>query len=277
MRYSFPNFSTAIIPPTCALIASIGVDDGADAGGGGGGGDAKAGDDASAADDAPITAKQFNAYRKEAEQKVKRLNDELARRRHQTKPPAKKVPAVDIEIDDEPGAGREDNKFVTREELEAQRNYDRELGRIEAAGYDAEALASLEETASSLDVKSRAAFIKGVREGFERGQKAKPKDDDDTATGDREVGAEHNNNNKARKPARGGEPPARRKASQGPSTWTEYYDVSNQAATGDKDAIKQIDEWNKMIGDDLLDIESLRQKELEARVKAARLARAGRR
>jgi hypothetical protein len=242
------------------LLASVststtspGGDGGGDAGGGGGGG----GDADAASDDAPLTLKSFKSffgeYSKDIAAKMKMQNDEIARYRH-----GAKAQGDDRDADAKKAGGekvRED--VVTRAEFDAQRTYDRELGRLESAGYDADALAEIEEQASRLDAQGRAAFVKGIREGFLRGRNSAAKTKD-TATGDREVGAEHGKEKRSDKPTRGGEPPARTKTSQGPASWQDYLDTSKAASGGDKDASKRMTEWNRMIASEQLDLQELR-------------------
>lgn len=262
MGKHFASASLSIVPPLCSWLASITDATNADAGGdgsednraGAGGGGVR--EDKAAGEDAPLTTKQFAEYQRQTEAKFKKLNDENRRLRQGSDGGGEGDRATKGKEQDREG-------MLTRAEYTALRNYDRELDRLESAGFSAEEIGKYEETSESLPPEARVQFLRGIREGFERGKKAAS----DTATRDREVGAE---DTKTRKPAgSGGKPPPKTKAAQGPESWSQFVSTTRKAKSGDKEAAKQLEEWNRQIKEGAIDLDELRATE-DAERKARR-------
>lgn len=174
---------------------------GSDAGGGAGG------EGGSTAPSLADVLEELRATRKDFDQFKHRSNKELERLRRGR--------GEGGGSDDREEGKQNQPEHVTRDELRAERQYSRGLGKLEALGLDADALAEVEEVCDDLPPAERARYVEAYALGLERGGKG-DKPDNNPEARDRD--------GRRRQPPRGkgGEPPPNPRGSDVPETWDEY-------------------------------------------------------
>lgn len=198
-------------------------------------------------------AEVLGAQAKETEKRFKRINDELASRRHGNRPAKPGDETSEATDPGKPG----DSGAVTREDLRAERTWTRTITALEAEGLDPVDLAAIEERGESLPPSERAAYAAALREGLELGRRIGAKSG--SATRGREAGTERITTSGPRGRA---EAPTPRASVSVPESWEEYCLLSQRdparKAALDKLPLEQFDPME------------LRRKSLERKVLARR-------
>jgi hypothetical protein len=200
-------FSPFLLAPEGGAASTGGTPTTAPGGEGGGGAPAAEG---GAPENRPLTLADLQSVLAERDkrdaQERHRLNKELQALR--------RGKATDAPSTEGGEAGDRKPNYVTQDDLAVARRYERALGRLEAAGYDADALADLEDETSEMGPAERARYVEGLLRGLERGASTKTTDN---------PGTRPEEGRRPRHPAgKGAEPPPAPRGSDVPTTWDDY-------------------------------------------------------